>query len=104
MRDAAHAIEHAGSPLDFGREIQRDGASLFRLDPVRSIALEIAVNESVERKMLGLHARALEFYWKREEELACIIDEELTPKRVLERHLSRLPITVLPRRRHSGSL
>ena len=104
VKDTAHAIEHAGSALDFGREIQHDGVSLFRLDPVRSIALEIAVNESVERKMLALEARALEFFWKREEELACIIDEELTPRRVLQRHLSRLPITVLPARRQRASL
>ena len=33
---------------------------------------------------------------KREEELASIIDEQLTPDDVQEQHYRRLPVTVLP--------
>ncbi len=44
--------------------------------------------------MMELELKALEFMWKREEELARIIDEELTPRRLLEAHLRRLPITL----------
>ena len=62
-----------------------------------TIGLEIALNESVEKRMLDLEIRALEFLWKKEEELALIIDQELTPRRMLEAHLRRLPIKVQPR-------
>ncbi len=48
--------------------------------------------------MMTLELQALEFMWKREEELAKIIDEELTPKSVLDRHLRRIPVTVEPKR------
>jgi hypothetical protein len=59
-----------------------------------SIALEIAVNDSVERRTMELELQAIEFMWKREEELARIIDEQLTPDHVRERHYRRLPVTV----------
>ena len=64
-----------------------------------TIALEIALNESVERRIMGLELEAIEFTWKHEEELARIIDEELTPDDVRERHLRRLPVTVVQERR-----
>jgi hypothetical protein len=60
-----------------------------------SIALKIALNESAERRIMGLELEAIEFTWKHEEELARIIDEELTPDDVRERHLRRLPVTVV---------
>jgi len=60
----------------------------------QSIALEIAINDSVERRMMELELKSLEFLWKREEELARIIDEELTPEDIRDRHLRRLPVTV----------
>jgi hypothetical protein len=41
--------------------------------------------------------RALEFIWRREEEIARIIDQELTPRRLLEAHLRRLPVKLGPR-------
>lgn len=47
--------------------------------------------------MLDLEVRALEFLWKREEELARIIDTELTPRRLLDAHLRRMPIRLRPR-------
>ena len=54
-----------------------------------------ALNESHERRIMGLELEAIEFTWKHEEELAHIIDEELTPDDVRERHLRRLPVTVV---------
>ena len=60
-------------------------------------SLEIALNESVEKRMVDLEVRALEFLWKREEELARIIDQELTPRRLLDAHLRHLPIKLQPR-------
>ena len=60
-----------------------------------SIALKIALNESAARRVMGLELEAIEFTWKHEEDLAHIIDEELTPDDVRERHLRRLPVTVV---------
>jgi hypothetical protein len=46
----------------------------------------------------ALELQALEFMWKQEEALAQIIDEELTPQGLRERHLRRLPVRVAPKR------
>jgi hypothetical protein len=92
ISDAAEAIEHAGSAGEFTRDLTGSRRSLWKLGPTHTIGLEIALNETVEKRLLDLEVRALEFLWKREEELARIIDEELTPRRLLEAHLRRLPI------------
>lgn len=97
ITDAAEAIEHAGSAGAFALDATSRRASLWKMGPTSTIALEIALNETVERRMLDLEVRALEFLWKQEEELARIIDKELTPRRVLESHLRHLPIKLRPR-------
>lgn len=91
IRSAAQAIEHAGSVGTYVKDLTDDRMSLWKMGSTRSIALEIALNESVEQRMLDLEVRALELLWKQEEELARIIDEELTPRRLLERHLRKVP-------------
>jgi len=95
--EAARTIEDAGSVGAFAASVTDRRRSLWKLRGPQSVALEIALNETVERRMLDLEARALEFLWKREEELAHIIDHELTPRRILEAHLRRLPIRLRPR-------
>ena len=95
--DAAKAIEHAGSAGAFSLEVTHRRETLWRMGSLGTVALEIALNESVERRMLDLEARSLEFMWRKEEELARIIDEELTPRRLLEAHLRHLPIRLRPR-------
>lgn len=97
ITDAARAIEQAGSVGGFAKGATEKHETLWRMGPTRTIALEIALNETVERRMLDLEVRALEFLWKREEELARIIDTELTPRRLLEAHLRRMPIRLRPR-------
>ncbi len=97
LRDAARAIEHAGSAGAFALEVTGRRESLWRMGSLGTVALEIAMNESVERRMLDLEARSLEFLWKQEEELARIIDQELTPRRLLEAHLRYLPVRLRPR-------
>lgn len=99
ITDAATAIEQAGSVGAFAEAVTDSRQSLWKMGQLGTIGLEIALNESVERRMLDLEMRALEFLWRREEELARIIDEELTPKRLLEAHLRRLPIRVSRRPR-----
>ena len=101
IKDAAHIIESEGSPEAFEMRVNRERKSLWGMGKVKSIALEIALNDSVERRMMELELKALEFMWKREEELARIIDEELTPKDVRDRHMQRLPVTVSAKGRTS---
>lgn len=77
VRSAVREIEAAGSVEAFGRRLARDRRTLWRSGETVAAALEIAVNESVERRTLEGRARALELRWRREEELARIADEEL---------------------------
>lgn len=94
--EAARHIEALGSAGAYALEATTDRRSLWKMGSTGTVALEIALNESVERRMLDLEVRALEFLWRKEEELARIIDEELTPRRLLEAHLRRLPVRLRP--------
>lgn len=97
IKDAAQVIEDAGSVENFERVVSAQRKSLWGMGQTKSIALEIALNETVERRMMKLELQALEFMWKQEEELARIIDEELTPKVLRDRHQRRLPVDVSPK-------
>ena len=81
---AAKLIQEAGSPQDLTRIIVRDGRRLGDIQRTGGIALEIAVNEASEQHLLELELAELEAHWKREEELAGIVDGELTPLPMLE--------------------
>lgn len=91
---AARLIQEAGSPQDLARIVVKDGRRLGDLQRTGGIALEIAVNESAEQHLLELELADLEAHWKKEEELAAIVDGELTP----------LPLLESLRRRVSGGL
>lgn len=75
---AAGSIVEAGSPEGFLARAGSAGVSLWSLGPVRALALEIALNEEAERSDLAEEAAALEATWRQEEELARIVDDELT--------------------------
>lgn len=92
IRTATAEIERAGSAGEFTLETTESRRSLWKLGPTGAVALEIALAESSEQRLLDLDARAVEFLWRQEEELARIIDEELTPRHQLAAHLRRLPI------------
>lgn len=81
----------AGSSEALETQVTEERRSLWGIGKTHSIAL----NESHERHIMGLELEAIEFTWKHEEELAHIIDEELTPDDVRERHLRRVPVTVV---------
>ena len=81
---AARLIKEAGSPEDLTRIVVGEGRRLGDLQRTGGIALEIAANESSEQHLLELELAELEAHWKREEELASIIDGELTPLPMLE--------------------
>jgi hypothetical protein len=97
IRDAARVIEDSGSVGEFTVTATERRQSLWKMGQTGAVALEIALSESVEERMLDLEMRAIEFLWRQEEELARIIDEELTPRRLLEAHLRRLPVRLRPR-------
>ena len=81
---AARLIQEAGSPQDLTRIVVKDGRRLGDLQPTGGIALEIAANEASEQHLLELELAELEAHWRREEELAEIVDGELTPVPMLE--------------------
>lgn len=84
VRSAGRLIEEAGSPQDLSRIVIRDGKRLGDLQRTGRIALEIAANESTEQHLLELELAELESVWRQEEELASIVDGELTPLPFLE--------------------
>ena len=81
---AAKLIQEAGSPQDLTRIVVKDGRRIGDLQRTGALALEIAANESAEQKLLELELAQLEAHWKQEEELAAIVDGELTPLPLLE--------------------
>lgn len=84
VRSATRLIQEAGSPQDLKRIVVKDGRRLGDLQRTGAIALEIAANEESEQHLLELELAELEAHWKREEELAAIVDGELTPLPLLE--------------------
>ncbi len=84
ISSATRLIQEAGSPEALGRILLRKGKRLGELGRTGGIALEIAANEASEQRLLELELAELESHWKLEEELAAIIDGELTPLPLLE--------------------
>ena len=84
VRSATRLIEEAGSPEDLTRIVIKEGRRLGDLPRTGAIALEIAANDTVEQRLLELELAEVEAHWKEEEELASIIDGELTPLPLLE--------------------
>ena len=85
IRAAMSLIERAGRPSDLARVLTRHGRHLGDLPETASIAMEIVANEAAERRLLTLEASALRRYWREAEELASIVDGELTPTGPLDR-------------------
>ncbi|MBW3533648.1 MAG: hypothetical protein KY453_00300 [Gemmatimonadetes bacterium] len=84
VRSATRLIQEAGTPRDLARIVVRDGRRLGDLQRTGAIALEIASNESTEQRLLELELADLEATWAMEEELAAIVDGELTDVPLLE--------------------
>jgi len=89
IRDATDAIQAAGSAEHLSRTVADGALTIEKLDAkrnrTRSIALEIALNDEVERRLLEAELAELEARWREEEKLAAIVDGELTPLPALER-------------------
>jgi DNA-directed RNA polymerase subunit RPC12/RpoP len=91
VRSATRLIEEAGSAQKLARIVIRDGRRLGDLQRTGALGLEIAANEHAEQRLLELELSELEAAWAEEEELAAIVDGELTPLPVLEQ--MRLKLT-----------
>jgi hypothetical protein len=89
VREATRVIEEAGSAERLAVQVARSDMRLDRLAKkqhrTEGIALEIALNDDTERRLLELELEALEERWREEEELASIVDGELTPMPALEK-------------------
>lgn len=79
VREAMDVVESYPTTDDLVRQVCRRGHSLGALGEQRSLALEIAVNAEVERRLLELELEELESRWREEEEIAAIADGILTP-------------------------
>lgn len=79
VAEATRLIEVVGGAEGLPAKVLRDGRPLGELGRVGAIALEIAANHQQEQHLLTLELAELEDHWRREEELAAIIDGELTP-------------------------
>ncbi len=84
MRSASRLVQEAGRPGRLARIVAKDGRPIGDLPRTGLIALEIAANEEVEQRWLELEVAELEARWRVEEELASIVDGELTPLPMLE--------------------
>ncbi|MGH7500440.1 MAG: hypothetical protein ACREL7_01670 [Longimicrobiales bacterium] len=78
LEDAADVIHAAGSVDAFLQRAARSRGSLWRLGPTRRLALEMAMNRTAERRLMDGELRELEAQWRDEEEVARIVDEELS--------------------------
>jgi hypothetical protein len=76
---ATRLIEDAGTPCDLMRTIIGWRLPLGRLRSTELLSLEIASNAEEERRIADLEISDLEDQWRREEEIAAIVDGELTP-------------------------
>ncbi len=88
--EATRLIEVVGGTGGLAPKVLRDGKRLGELGRIGAIALEIAANQQQEEELLALEASELEERWRREEELAAIIDGELTPLPLLDQLRRRL--------------
>lgn len=93
IREATHAIDHAGSAEALARRVAGQRLTLSRLEKghrTEAVALEIAVNDEMERRLLEMELAELERRWREEEEVAAIVDRELSFVPGVDRLLARL--------------
>lgn len=79
VRAAVRLAQDPGGPATLVRILTRYGRPLGDLPPLGTLALEMVVNDARETSLSRMEAKELEFRWRREEELAALVDGELTP-------------------------
>jgi hypothetical protein len=78
LNAAMHLIELGGGASGISSILARYGRYLGELPITSAVALRVLANDAYERRMLDLEAAFVEQQWRREEELASIIDGDLT--------------------------
>jgi hypothetical protein len=78
IKASTTVLEEIGSARDLTQRLALQRIHLGELPKPYALALEIAINEQTERKLLELELKELEARWLHEEELAAIVDQELT--------------------------
>lgn len=89
IRSAVKAIQDAGGAPAMVHLLTRHGKTLGDLPPVGCLALEITAIEARERALMRLELAELKFVWREAEELAALVDGELTHVPFLYRLLGR---------------
>lgn len=78
IKASTAVLDEIGSASDLTQRLALQRVHLGELPRAHALALEIAINEQTERKLLELELKELEARWLQEEELAAIVDRELT--------------------------
>ncbi len=78
VQAASHLIRGAGGASGLCSIAARYGRYLSDLPGTTAVALRVLANAAYEERLLSLEVRALERQWRHEEELASIVDGELT--------------------------
>jgi len=76
---AVDILDHAPDARTFVRTTFASPVPFSHLMSGQLVAFEMAVNEAREADLLSMEVRALEARWREEEEIAFIVDRELTP-------------------------
>ncbi len=84
-------IEGGGGGAGLSAILSRYGRYLGELPRTSAVALRILADEARERRLMALNTAELDFHWRRAEELAAIVDGELTqfPRLEATRHKIR---------------
>lgn len=85
IRAAMNLIEGGGGAAGLSSILARYERYLGNLPETAAVALRVLADDARERRLLAMEARALEERWRAEEELAAIVDSELTEVPALER-------------------
>jgi len=79
VQEAFDLIEKAGSAQDFLVNVARERRRLREFAQAELVAVEVAISDAVEAQRAGMSLDEHRAAWVQEEELARIIDHELTP-------------------------
>jgi hypothetical protein len=79
VADAMTWIEECGSVAETIQYAAARHLAISHFPRTRSLALEIALTTQVESELMTLEVQSLEARWRGEEEIAAIVDRELTP-------------------------
>jgi hypothetical protein len=90
VETATRLVQDPGGPSSLVRILTSHGRPLGDLPPVGVLALEMVTNQAREDTLLKMELAELRFRWRVEEELAEVVDGELTPLPFWERFLQRV--------------